>query len=163
MNRPNLKSLIFTIVLLFGMNNLAAIEVLSFSSPEQEQRYKDLIAELRCLVCQNQSLADSNAELAQDLRHEVYGMIMNGQSNKEITDFLIARYSDFVLYRPPLRSSTILLWFAPAILIIVALAFLFITLKRRSDPSTEKTPPMSAEDQSRLNKLLKDNENTKED
>ncbi len=163
MTRSNFKSLLFTIVLLCGMSDLAAIEVLSFSSTEQEQRYKTLIAELRCLVCQNQSLADSNAELAQDLRHEVYIMIKNGQSNKEITDFLIARYSDFVLYRPPLRSSTALLWFAPAILIIAALALLFITLKRRSDPSTEKAPPMSAEDRSRLNKLLIDNEDKKED
>ncbi len=91
-----------------------------FSNTAQEQQYKQLIEELRCLVCQNQSLADSSADLAQDLRNEIFQMIVDGKSDKEIINFLVARYGDFVLYKPPLNPSTLLLWFGPFILLIAA-------------------------------------------
>ncbi len=91
----------------------AAFEALEFSSPEHESRYRALTHELRCLVCQNQSLADSNAELAGDLRVVVFEMIRDGSDDAEIVDFLLARYGDFVLYRPPLKGKTALLWLGP--------------------------------------------------
>lgn len=96
----------------------AAVEVKVFKSTQQEQCYKKLIDELRCLVCQNQSLADSNAKLAQDLRNQVYKMIRAGQSDKKIKDFMVTRYGDFVLYRPPFKTTTFLLWVGPFIILI---------------------------------------------
>jgi len=100
--------------------------------PAAEARLKHLAVELRCLVCQNQTLADSNAPLAEDLRREVRAMIVKNMSDKEIIDFLVERYSDFVLYRPPVRATTVLLWVGPFVLLIVGLAALIITVRRRS-------------------------------
>jgi len=91
---------------------------LNFDSDEQEQRFQKLTEELRCAVCQNQSLADSDAPLAQDLRQEIYDMMMDGQSDEQIRGFLVDRYGDFVLYRPAMKGNTLLLWLAPALLLI---------------------------------------------
>ncbi len=91
---------------------------LSFDSEEQEQRFKDLTEELRCAVCQNQSLADSDAPLAQDLREEIHDMLGDGQSDEQIRRFLVDRYGDFVLYRPAMKGNTLLLWLAPALLLL---------------------------------------------
>ncbi|MCP4698198.1 MAG: cytochrome c-type biogenesis protein CcmH [Gammaproteobacteria bacterium] len=101
-----------------------------FSDPDQEQRYKNLLEELRCVVCQNQSLADSNADLAQDLRDEVRAMVNKGESDTQITDFLVTRYGEFVLYRPPLKSSTYLLWIGPPVLLVIALAVMLFMIRR---------------------------------
>lgn len=98
----------------------AADTPFEFAQPGQAARYQKLTEELRCLVCQNQSLADSHADLAQDLRNEVYRMITAGQSDREIVDFLVARYGEFVLYRPPVSPLTWLLWFGPALLLLLA-------------------------------------------
>ncbi len=89
-------------------------------NPQAEARLKALAVELRCLVCQNQTLADSNAPLAEDLRREVREMIAKNMSDQEIIDFLVERYGDFVLYRPPLRATTTLLWIGPFLLLAVA-------------------------------------------
>ena len=86
------------------------LEAFKFNSKAEEQHFKDLIEELRCLVCQNQSLVDSDAELAHDLRAEVYDMIQAGKNDEEIVTFLVARYGDFVLYNPPVKPSTWLIW-----------------------------------------------------
>jgi cytochrome c-type biogenesis protein CcmH len=88
-----------------------------FDQPEQAARYQHLTEELRCLVCQNQNLADSHADLAQDLRNEVYRMITSGQTDRQIIDFMVARYGEFVLYRPPVSPLTWLLWFGPFLLL----------------------------------------------
>ena len=93
-----MKKLILLLLFAWMGTALAGVEVHQFEDPEQEQQYNRLIAELRCLVCQNQNLADSNAELAQDLRQEVYEMIQNGASDQEIINFMVVRYGDFVLY-----------------------------------------------------------------
>jgi cytochrome c-type biogenesis protein CcmH len=93
------------------------LEEFQFESPAQEKRFRDLISKLRCLVCQNESLEGSQADLAQDLRKEVYGMMREGQGNQEIIDFLVERYGDFVLYEPPLKPSTYVLWFGPFVLL----------------------------------------------
>src|SRR5690606_14098191 len=91
---------------------------LVFNNSEQEQRFQDLTEELRCLVCQNQNLADSDAPLAQDLRKEIHNMLIDGRSDDEIRSFLVDRYGDFVLYRPALKGNTLLLWLAPALLLL---------------------------------------------
>ena len=109
------------LVLLTGpLPALAVIESYDFETPAQEQRFKQLSEELRCLVCQNENLASSRADLAQDLRQQLHEMILAGASNDEIVEYMVARYGDFVLYRPPVKSSTWLLWFGPAILAVLA-------------------------------------------
>jgi len=100
--------------------------------PEQEQRYHDLIKELRCLVCQNQSLAESDAGLAADLRDEVKAMIIEGADDNEIFRFMTERYGDFVLYQPPLKPQNYLLWVAPFLLLLVGLAVLIRNVARQN-------------------------------
>ncbi len=98
----------------------AADTPFAFRDATQEQRYHRLTAELRCMVCQNQSLADSHADLAQDMRNEVFRMLDAGRSDEQIVDFLVQRYGDFVLYRPPVSATTSLLWFGPMLLLALA-------------------------------------------
>jgi len=105
----------------------AAIEAYEFDSPQMEADYNQLINELRCLVCQNQNLSGSNAELAQDLRRETYQMLQQGKSQQEVVDFMVARYGDFVLYRPQFKASTYLLWLGPFLLLLVVL---FVVIRR---------------------------------
>lgn len=112
--------LIFFLIALSSSVN-AADDPLEFTNPAQEQRYMALIEGLRCLVCQNQSLADSNADLAQDLRQEVYRLMIEGDDNEGIIKYLVARYGDFVLYRPPFKSTTYLLWLGPIIFLIIGI------------------------------------------
>lgn len=108
----------------------AATEVLEFDSAQQEQRYHELIDELRCLVCQNQNLADSNAALAQDLRERTYRMVQSGDSSDEIIDYMVSRYGEFIMYRPPLRTSTYLLWFGPLVFLLLAVLTVFLYWRR---------------------------------
>lgn len=129
----------------------ANVEVLQFESPQMEERYRHLINELRCAVCQNQNLADSNAELAQDLRRKTYEMIIAGKSDDEIFDYMVARYGDFVLYRPPVNRSTALLWAGPFLIFIVAFIVLFRNLRRRS---RQRSPALSEEEKREARKLL---------
>jgi cytochrome c-type biogenesis protein CcmH len=102
------------------------------ADPVLEAKMVDITAELRCLVCQNQTIADSNADLAVDLRRQVREMLSRGDSRQQILDYMTARYGDFVLYRPPLRASTAVLWFAPAVLLVGGLILLVMVLRRRS-------------------------------
>jgi cytochrome c-type biogenesis protein CcmH len=120
--------------------------------PAVEARLKHLAIELRCLVCQNQTLADSNAPLAEDLRREVREMIVKNMSDKEIIDFLVERYGDFVLYRPPLKASTTLLWVGPFVLLIVGATVLVITLRRRARKVVDA--PVTDEEHRRVEQLL---------
>lgn len=98
---------------------------------EPEQRVARLAAQLRCLVCQNQSLAESNAPLALDLKQQVVEKVGQGWSDRQIVNYMVERYGDFVLYKPPVKSTTWLLWFGPALLLLVALLMLRFTLKRQ--------------------------------
>ena len=130
------RLLIAILCLLIATGAQARVEVHDFDSPEQEQRYNKLIDELRCLVCQNQNLADSNAELAVDLRRKTYEMVKQDKSEREIADFMVDRYGEFVLYRPPLNSSTLLLWTGPFIILLVGVALLMRTIRRRRADAT---------------------------
>ena len=142
-------------VLLALTASAAAIvfEQREFADAGQLERYKTLIAELRCLVCQNQNIADSDADLAADLRREVHRMILEGKSDEAIIDFMVTRYGDFVLYRPPLKAKTVLLWGAPFVLGIGGVVLLLLQLRRRhADPAT--AVPLDAEERARLKSLL---------
>jgi len=107
-----------------------AIDPLPFKDRAQEVRFQQLTKQLRCLVCQNQDLADSDADLAKDLRKQVFDMMQTGKSDDEIKQYLVARYNDFVLYDPPLKPGTWLLWFAPLALVIAG-AFVLVGILRR--------------------------------
>lgn len=102
------------------------------ADPAIERRAMDLAQQLRCLVCQNQTIADSNADLANDLRQQIRQLLAQGASDDQVRDYMTARYGDFVLYRPPLRPVTLLLWFGPVLLLGGGLAALFIVLRRRA-------------------------------
>lgn len=110
-------------------------------NPEIEKRMLAITAELRCLVCQNQTVADSHAPLAEDLRHEVRLMLARGASNQEVIDFMTQRYGDFVLYRPPVKGTTLFLWFGPALLMVGGIAGLVWTLRRRNRLPAEQFEP----------------------
>ena len=115
-----------------------------------EKRVRELSTELRCLVCQNQTLADSNAPLAVDLRNQVREQLKAGKSERDVVDFLVARYGDFVLYRPPLKASTVLLWTGPFLLLAFGLLLLVLRLGRKAPPP----PELSEADRARAAKLL---------
>jgi cytochrome c-type biogenesis protein CcmH len=120
--------------------------------PELEKRLQALSQELRCLVCQNETLADSRAGLAEDLRREIREQMKAGKSDKEIVAFLTARYGDFVLYRPRVTPTTYLLWFGPFVLLAIGLVFLYRQLKQRRAQITQQ--PLTAQDRRRLEELL---------
>ncbi len=107
-------------------------EPLVFDSPQQQERFNKLTEELRCLVCQNQNLADSDAPLAHDLRNEIFSMMQAGKNDDEIKSFLIERYGDFVLYRPPMQGNTLVLWLAPVFLLIIGGVVVFVSIRKRS-------------------------------
>ena len=117
-----------------------------------EKRLVAIASELRCLVCQNESLSGSNAELANDLRREIRTLIRDGKSDNEIMDFMVSRYGDFVLYRPPLKGTTLLLWFGPALFFAVGLVALIRHLRRRN--LVIKDAPLTATEQAELERLL---------
>jgi cytochrome c-type biogenesis protein CcmH len=121
---------IFTNAMYASANNNTTPDVYTFKSTQQQENFKELMQELRCLVCQNQNLADSNARLAQDLRREVYQMVLNEKNKQEIIDYLLARYGEFVLFKPQLNGHTYVLWFGPFVLLISAFIFFYRWLKR---------------------------------
>ncbi len=136
---------------------LAAKELYPFSSQVKAQRFKKLTWQLRCLVCQNQNLAESDAALAAQLRQDIYQKVLNGQSNKQIINYLVTRYGDFVLYKPPVQRNTLLLWFGPLLLFIFGFMILFYIIKKQRRTTTVKSE-LSIEEQQRLQALLnKDN------
>lgn len=127
-----MKKLFLIAWLIFASPCFAAEDYYQFSSPEEHQRFANLTSELRCLVCQNQNLSESNASLANDLRNQVYQQIQKGLSDKQIVDYLIARYGDFILYRPPVKASTAGLWFGPFLFLFIGLGYLFFYIRNKS-------------------------------
>ena len=129
------------------MRNVLALMLLVTSvqaaepAPDQDARYHALIGELRCLVCQNQSIADSNAPLAADLREQVRAQITAGKSNAEVIEFVTARYGDFVLYRPPFKARTWLLWLGPFVLLLAVAAIAAKFIRRSQAPATPPADP----------------------
>ena len=124
------------------------------ADPATEARLRELSQELRCLVCQNQNIADSNADLALDLRREVRDQILKGRSDAEIKNYLVARYGDFVLYNPPVQANTALLWFGPLLLLVVGVAVWWMLSRRRAAMVSTTGAGVSAEDEQRAKQLL---------
>lgn len=122
--------------------------------PVLEERVMDLALELRCLVCQNQSLGDSNSEFAIDLRGEMRGQMQQGKSDDQVIEFMVQRYGDFILFRPPVKSTTFLLWFGPLILFVIAAGVLVFNLKRRK--KGVKSTPLNDDERKRAEALLGD-------
>ena len=129
------------------------LEEFRFADPAKADEFRRLTEELRCLVCQNESLAGSQADLAQDLRKEVYRLMQSGKSREEVIAFLVERYGDFVLYDPPLKPSTYLLWFGPLLLAAIGGIFFVVTLRNKRQ--TLNTA-LTEEEQGRLQALLAD-------
>lgn len=150
-----LRAIVFCGLLVHLIPATAGVEMFDFSGNVSEERYMALIAQLRCLVCQNQSLADSDAELAHDLRVEVYEHMQQGQSDKQVVDFLVSRYGDFVLYKPPVKPSTYLLWYGPFVLLAIGL-FLLVRNIRQRDRQRRADDGLSHEEQARIDALLDD-------
>lgn len=130
------------------------IDTYVFTDDVSKKRYQALVKELRCPKCQNQNLADSNSQIAVDLRERVYLMINEGKSDKEIVDYMVARYGDFVLYRPKVNELTYLLWFGPAIVLLLGVVVVVLVVRRKAPPA--KDLAMSEDQKQQLADILKE-------
>lgn len=137
---------------------MAAIDVYTFDSDNQEQIFRELTKELRCPKCQNQDIADSNAGLAKDLRDKTYQMVREGKDKEEIVDYMVARYGNFILYNPPLMASTLILWLGPIVVILIGGTVIFVRSRRAPVMPTEPDSTLSEEERRRLAELLKEEE-----
>jgi len=145
---------ILCVLCLSTVNSQALVEVYQFDSDQQRQRYQSFVDDLRCPKCQNQNLAGSDSPIASDLRRELHELLKNGMSDKEIVDFMVDRYGDYVLYSPRLQPNTWLLWFAPLALLLVGGLVIALIVRRRNASAPERTP-LTKTEQDRLNALLK--------
>lgn len=139
-----MSKLLLAALWLFSQSAIAAppavqVEIYDFKDPVLEQRYQTLTEQLRCLVCQNQNIADSHAELAQDLRGKVYELLIKGDNDEQIVKYMTDRYGDFVLYRPPFKFKTLLLWLAPALAILLG-GFGFWRVMKNARQPKEQLP-----------------------
>ncbi|ARQ75343.1 cytochrome c-type biogenesis protein CcmH [Pseudomonas fragi] len=133
----------------------AAIDTYEFANDAERDRFRELTKELRCPKCQNQDIADSNAPIATDLRREIYRMLGEGKDNQQILDFMVARYGDFVLYKPALTSKTAVLWFGPLALLVGGLVVIGVIVgRRRRTGQVAGSDTLSAEERKRLDTLL---------
>lgn len=147
-----MRALFFSLMLTFGLAVVAGpMDAFIFENPEQEELFNKLSGELRCLVCQNQAISDSNAGLAQDLRKEIHGMILEGKDEDEIVTFMVERYGDYVLYRPPFKPLTWLLWFGPVIAFIIGLFYVVRFI--RTQKASRDVGELSSEESERLRSL----------
>lgn len=132
----------------------AAIDTYEFSTEAERARYRHLVEELRCPKCQNQNIADSDAPIAMDLRAQIYHMLEQGKSDQQVIDYLVSRYGDFVLYKPPVTARTVLLWYGPAGLLAGGFVLLGVILLRRRNKAGGVASGLSADEQQRLDALL---------
>lgn len=139
--------------LLFATTANAVVETYEFETAQMESDYFKLIKELRCLVCQNQNLADSNADLAKDLRRQTHEMLMQGNSPDQVADYMVARYGDFILYRPRLKRSTLLLWIGPFVLLALVLVVVIRSMRKK-----QALKPPDTESMTRAEQLLSNTE-----
>jgi len=137
-----------------SMSALAKVATPMAKDPELEKKVNAVSSELRCLVCQNQTIADSSAALAVDLKNQVREMLSAGKTEAEVVDYMVTRYGDFVLYRPPIKPTTMLLWFGPALFLAIGGSFLFISLKRRSKQAASNSM-LSDDESKKVDKLLR--------
>ena len=145
-------ALVLSLFFLFFQAQAVKIEFHTFENKQQEELYLQLIAELRCVKCQNQNLAESNAELALDMREKAYEMIAKGGSRQDVVTYMTDRYGDFVLYKPPFIAKTLMLWIGPAIFLILSLFFLLRLIKKQQKEPIEI---LSDTDRDSVRELLK--------
>jgi cytochrome c-type biogenesis protein CcmH len=141
-----LAFLLFAFAFLASNASAQAIDPLPFRDHAEELRFQHLTGELRCLVCQDENLADSNANFARDLRHKVFELMQQGKSDAEIKQYLVDRYSDFVLYDPPVNHRTWLLWFGPLLILIAGGVVVVNTIRKRSHAGTPAAPTDNGDD-----------------
>ena len=146
-----LNALLLAVAMLFATSATAAIETYQFATPEMADRFEDLTAELRCPKCQNQNLSDSDSIISKDLRRQVKTMVDAGKSDDEIRTFMVQRYGDFILYDPPFKMETLVLWLAPGVLVVIGLVV--VVKVRRKKPAAPVA--LSDEEQAQLDKLIK--------
>ena len=133
---------LFVLLLVLLAAPVQAMAPIEFRDAAEETRFRELSAELRCVMCQNQSLADSNAQIAHDLRLQVLDLMREGRSDAEIKDFLVARYGEFVLYRPPFGGGTLLLWLGPAAVLLAGAVVLVVVVRRRASANRVAADPV---------------------
>lgn len=152
-----MKSIFFllaAVLMLVAGPGLALIETYDFSDPALEVRYQNLTEELRCPKCQNQNIADSNAPISQDLRRLLHQQLEEGATNDEILDHMVARYGEFVRYRPSFDGASVVLWLAPALLMLAAVGVLIMTLRSKSASANAGIASLSAEEHTKLESLV---------
>lgn len=148
------RSVVLMALLLTSWSAHAVIDAYEFDTEQQHDRYKSLTQELRCPKCQNQNLADSNSPISTDMRREIHRMVTEGQSNQDVVDFMVARYGDFVNYRPRRDGSTMVLWYGPIALLILGGLVVLATAKRRR--KGDGAGQSKSADPEKLQRLLKD-------
>ncbi len=146
-----MRIFLFCVALLVSPLTLAVTAEFEFNKQVSERRYSNYISKIRCLVCQNESLGSSRAELAIDLRRQIFKMMNDGKTNQQISTFLIERYGDFILYQPPLKKSTLVLWLGP-FLLIAALLFALLRRIKRMQHATQ--PELTAEQKETARRIL---------
>ena len=146
--------LIVSVTSLLASNSVYAspVETFEFQDEVTKIRFQALSKELRCPKCQNQNLADSNSPIAADLRRELYELLQQGKADSEVVDFMVARYGEFVLYRPRVSSVTYILWFGPALLILIGIIVVIVILRKK--PATKENLALDSHQQEKLKQLL---------
>ncbi|MCK9038177.1 cytochrome c-type biogenesis protein [Haemophilus influenzae] len=147
------KTWLFLAAFLFSSVAFSAIDALNFSSPQQESDYHQLTQSLRCPQCQNNNIADSNATIAVDMRGKVFELLQEGKSKNDVVDYMVARYGNFVTYDPPITASTLVLWIAPLLLVLLGVVFL-LRRKPKTQSAVKSQEVLTDEDNARLAELL---------
>ena len=147
------KTWLFLTALLFSSVAFSAIDALNFSSPQQESDYHQLTQSLRCPQCQNNNIADSNATIAVDMRGKVFELLQEGKSKNDVVEYMVARYGNFVTYDPPMTASTLVLWIAPLLLVLLGVVFL-LRRKPKAQSALKSQDVLTDEDNARLAELL---------
>ncbi|WP_250657695.1 cytochrome c-type biogenesis protein [Alkalimarinus coralli] len=155
-----MKKLILSLCLLLSMSAIAdeGADTLEFKSDEQRSQYQRLTEELRCPKCQNQNIADSNAPIAKDLRNEVHRMILEGDNEEQIVDFMVERYGNFVVYKPKFDTTTYLLWLGPACIAMLGLVIVVISARKKRRASDTEGSALSQEEKNQLSNILSEDE-----
>lgn len=147
------KTWLFLTALLFSSVAFSSIDALNFTSPQQESDYHQLTQSLRCPQCQNNNIADSNATIAVDMRGKVFELLQEGKSKNDVVDYMVARYGNFVTYDPPMTASTLVLWIAPLLLVLLGVVFL-LRRKPKAQSAVKSQDVLTDEDNARLVELL---------
>ena len=147
------KTWLFLTAILFSSVAFSAIDALNFTSPQQESDYHQLTQSLRCPQCQNNNIADSNATIAVDMRGKVFELLQEGKSKNDVVDYMVARYGNFVTYDPPMTASTLVLWIAPLLLVLLGVVFL-LRRKPKAQSAVKSQDVLTDEDNARLAELL---------